>query len=528
MNVKFLKGLKANLPSTRDNTTLYFVTDEGALYLGNTLIGANYTSAIEAVNAAIKAINDHGYVNSTEVATAIGTALENYYTKEQVDAKIGTLKIGDVSYSSVVDYVIAKTTGIATDAVVANKADKVVPSHAGNFAALGEDGNLIDSGKDYTVLQGEWNTDILNKIEQLNSTKDNGENDLVKVTVAQSVGLLSSVTVDDSKLDKAIADAEANAKSYADDAIATYDADTIKPWVATQFENLEFELVNKEIQLKNESGDVLASLDATEFIADGMLQSVVADQTNNTLTFTWNTDAGVQETTVELSSIADIYTGKTDNNGISIHVSNTNEISATISTTLDARIIDGETAYNWGNHAEQGYLKAADISGKEDKSNLKALAYKDTIDSADLVNDKVITKAKLEQDVQDILNSSAILDTNVTFASVTAEATMVASAFTADGTTYGAFDIQREYVSNGKNVIQILQFPEAKTDGETEIVATQSYVDTAADNAVTAVQGATTNTVKDCVDAINAMNSQTGEVIGTVENIVAQLTWGSF
>ena len=44
----------------------------------------------------------------------------------------------------------------------------------------------------------------------------------------------------------------------------------------------------------------------------------------------------------------------------------------------------------------------------------------------------------------------------------------------------------------------------------------------------TAIQGSTTNTVKDCVDAINTMNNKTGEVIGTVENIVSQLTWGAF
>jgi hypothetical protein len=46
--------------------------------------------------------------------------------------------------------------------------------------------------------------------------------------------------------------------------------------------------------------------------------------------------------------------------------------------------------------------------------------------------------------------------------------------------------------------------------------------------AAAAVQGATTNTVKDCVDAINTMNGQVGSTIGTVENIVSQLTWGSF
>lgn len=45
---------------------------------------------------------------------------------------------------------------------------------------------------------------------------------------------------------------------------------------------------------------------------------------------------------------------------------------------------------------------------------------------------------------------------------------------------------------------------------------------------LTDIQGATTNTIKDCVDAINTMNNKTGEVIGAVENIVSQLTWGNF
>ena len=50
----------------------------------------------------------------------------------------------------------------------------------------------------------------------------------------------------------------------------------------------------------------------------------------------------------------------------------------------------------------------------------------------------------------------------------------------------------------------------------------------AATGVYAAIQGATTNTVRQCVDAINAMNNQTGVVIGTVENIVTQLTWVSF
>lgn len=44
---------------------------------------------------------------------------------------------------------------------------------------------------------------------------------------------------------------------------------------------------------------------------------------------------------------------------------------ATISdlSTIRTNATNGQTAYNWGNHSTAGYLKAADITGKEDKAN---------------------------------------------------------------------------------------------------------------------------------------------------------------
>lgn len=96
--------------------------------------------------------------------------------------------------------------------------------------------------------------------------------------------------------------------------------------------NVAFELVDKTIKLYDKSDSsktAIAALDATKFIADGMLKSVVADEAKNELVFTWNTDAGVETTTIPFDKIADIYTGKTGT-GIAVSVSNTNEISATI------------------------------------------------------------------------------------------------------------------------------------------------------------------------------------------------------
>lgn len=133
--------------------------------------------------------------------------------------------------------------------------------------------------------------------------------------------------------------------------------------------NVAFELVDKTIKLydKNDSTKTaLATLDATEFIADGMLASVTADQANNKLVFEWNTDAGVTKTEIELDKIADIYTGSTGAE-VNVAVSNENVISASLNSEVATKIGHGETAYGWGDHSKANYLKATDVANKADK-----------------------------------------------------------------------------------------------------------------------------------------------------------------
>lgn len=52
-------------------------------------------------------------------------------------------------------------------------------------------------------------------------------------------------------------------------------------------------------------------VDATPFIKDGMLDNVAYNEATNTLTFTFNTDAGKEAVTVELTDILAPYTGST-------------------------------------------------------------------------------------------------------------------------------------------------------------------------------------------------------------------------
>ena len=78
MNIKFLRGTQAQFNAcTKRAETLYFITDTGALYLGDKLIGKNYENA--------------GFQTAAQVGNLISTALANYYTKEEIDQLLSSL-----------------------------------------------------------------------------------------------------------------------------------------------------------------------------------------------------------------------------------------------------------------------------------------------------------------------------------------------------------------------------------------------------------------------------------------------------
>ena len=76
---------------------------------------------------------------------------------------------------------------------------------------------------------------------------------------------------------------------------------------------LQYDSEAKQIKLTGKSNAVIATIDATDFIKDGMVQSVELE--GNNLVFTFNTDAGKDVVTVDLSKFIDVYTA---GNGIAI------------------------------------------------------------------------------------------------------------------------------------------------------------------------------------------------------------------
>ena len=76
---------------------------------------------------------------------------------------------------------------------------------------------------------------------------------------------------------------------------------------------LQYDSGTKQIKLTGKSNAVIATIDATDFIKDGMVQSVELE--GNNLVITFNTDAGTEPISVDLSKFLDVYTA---GNGITI------------------------------------------------------------------------------------------------------------------------------------------------------------------------------------------------------------------
>ena len=132
----------------------------------------------------------------------------------------------------------------------------------------------------------------------------------------------------------------------AEDADTTYsvkEGEKILKLEGTEFSTVAalkyVEAADKEpakIQLLGIDNVVVSEIDATPFIRDGMLNDVEYDAETNTLTFTWNTEAGEKSDTVVLSDIIEPYTA---GNGLKL---TGNEFAVKVDAESEAFLSVGE------------------------------------------------------------------------------------------------------------------------------------------------------------------------------------------
>ena len=148
--------------------------------------------------------------------------------------------------------------------------------------------------------------------------------------------------------------------------------------LATLFDGAEYDSTTKRINFKHGS-NILAYVDATAFIKDGMVESVVIE--NGYVVITFNTDAGKEAIKIDITDIFNPanYYDKTAVNGLL--EGKQNVILDLNQIRLDASA--GAIAYGWGNHANAGYAKDADLSGVAKSGSYNDLTDKPIIPSLD-------------------------------------------------------------------------------------------------------------------------------------------------
>lgn len=99
--------------------------------------------------------------------------------------------------------------------------------------------------------------------------------------------------------------------------------------------SLAYDNENHKIQLKGIEGALVSEIDASDFIKDGMIDSVVYDSNTKIITITWNTAAGKDATTIDISHLVDTYTASNglelSDNAFSVKIDTASSNALTVS-----------------------------------------------------------------------------------------------------------------------------------------------------------------------------------------------------
>lgn len=154
--------------------------------------------------------------------------------------------------------------------------------------------------------------------------------------------------------------------------------------LATLFDGADYDSSTKRINFKH-GQNILAYIDATAFIKDGMVESVVIEDGYVVITF--NTDSGKEAIRIDITDIFD-PSNYYDKNAVDNLLAGKQDIIIDLGQIrFDAS--SGAVAYSWGNHASAGYAKDASLATVAKSGSYNDLSDKPTIPTkvSDLTND---------------------------------------------------------------------------------------------------------------------------------------------
>ena len=328
-------------------------------------------SELDTLEETVEQLTNAGYVTSDDVNTAVSDALtavgavtdanmaeklDGYATDEEVQNAISTATTDMVTNSTL-------NTTLSNYATTANLNAKqnrnVGIENNGNILTVGADGNITTST---TIEQSAVNglTDALDAKADASALDDYVTNDGLATAVDGALDMAGVVTEESLATKGFVTETQLNEKDY---------------------------VTNSELATKGyaTTADLDGKQDALGYTAE--------NQANKTDDMTADAGSTTKYPTVHA---VEAYVTNTVAEGVEI---NTGQIAAGAVKT--DQIGDGAVTKPKLHQDLQD-----EIEGKEDKANLKALAYKEQIKDADVADDAAIAKSKLALDVQTALDNA--------------------------------------------------------------------------------------------------------------------------
>ena len=337
-----------------------------------------------------------------KATTLAGYGITDTYTSAQIDEKLQDISVGGIE---------------GMEQILAGKQDKNIPGATNHVVVTDASGNITTTA-----------TIGIDKVTDLQTSLDAKADATTVDGLTESVGdLQTTIKGEDgtgglvqqiSELTTNVTNVTQNVTNITEQVSEITNPDT---GVQSQITNITNIIGNGESGLVADVADAKAAAEKASQDVAGKQDALTAEQLNAV-------NSGITAEKVSVyDGYADTIAGKQDALGYTAEnaANKTDDMTADAGSTTKYPTVHAVEAYVTNTVAEGVDINTDqiddgavtkpklhqdlqdEIEGKEDKANLKALAYKEQIKDADVAADAAISKSKLATDVQNALDNAA-------------------------------------------------------------------------------------------------------------------------
>ena len=337
-----------------------------------------------------------------KATTLAGYGITDTYTSAEIDDKLEAVTVGGME---------------GMEEILAGKQDKNIPGATNHVVVTDASGNITTTA-----------TIGIDKVTDLQTSLDAKADATTVDGLTESVGdLQTTIKGEDgtgglvqqiNELTTNVTNVESNVTNITEQVSEITNPDTGVQSQITKITNI---IGNDESGLVADVADAKAAAEKASQDVAGKQDALTAEQLNAV-------NSGITAEKVSVyDGYADTIAGKQDALGYTAEnaANKTDDMKADAGSTIKYPTVHAVEAYVTNTVAEGVDINTDqiddgavtkpklhqdlqdEIEGKEDKANLKALAYKDQIKDADVADDAAISKSKLALDVQSALDNAA-------------------------------------------------------------------------------------------------------------------------